>query len=77
MRYGGIGGRRSEKRGECRLEFGRGILLTLCGGEELRAVDQTGPARGQEVGSIMPEVEPFAPLGQMLGASARDQLSKI
>jgi hypothetical protein len=29
------------------------------------------------VGSVVAEVEPFAPLGQTLGAGARDQLREI
>jgi hypothetical protein len=77
MRSGRSGGWRSEKRAERRLELGRGIRFAMRGGEELRAVDQAGPARAQEVGPVVAEIEPFAPLGQALGARARDQLRKI
>jgi hypothetical protein len=77
MRSGRIGGWRSEERGERRLEFGSGILLAVFGREELRAVDQAGPARAQEVGPVVAEIEPFAPFGQPLGARPRPQLRKI
>ena len=60
-----------------RLEFGGGIRFAVGGGEELRAVDQAGPARAHEVGPVVAEIEPFAPLGQPLGARTRDQVRKI